>query len=94
MALMLDPRFRDLFILSNYVGIKKSKLHQITTRYDSKILIPLLCSTYQKVHPFAGHPSNFGPQEWPLVKFGARLTQDQIAMEHVSFWFLQSHVSF
>jgi hypothetical protein len=26
--------------------------------------------------------------------FNARLTQDQIVMENVSFWFLQSYVSF
>jgi hypothetical protein len=26
MALMLDPRFRDLSILNNYVGIKKVKV--------------------------------------------------------------------
>jgi hypothetical protein len=30
----------------------------------------------------------FNPQEHQLTKFGVRLTQDQIVMEHVSFWFL------
>jgi hypothetical protein len=33
----------------------------VATRYDSKTLIPLLCSTYQKNHPFIEHPSNYGP---------------------------------
>lgn len=83
LALMFDPRFKDLLILSNCVGIEKPT---IATRYDSEILIPFLCSTYQKVHFFAKHPSNFGPQEWPLVVFSARLTQDQIVMEDGSFF--------
>jgi len=56
-------------------------------------LIPLLCSTYQKNHPFIEHPSNYGPQKQPLTMFGARFIQDQIAMEHVNFLFLQSYVS-
>jgi len=80
---MFDPRFKDLLILSNCVGIEKPT---IATRYDSEILIPFLCSTYQKVHFFAKHQSNFGPQEWPLVVFSARLTQDQIVMEDGSFF--------
>ncbi len=61
-----------------------------TIRYDFETLIRLLCSSYQKVHPFAKHPSNFGPQQWLLAMFGARLIQDQIVMEHVSFKFPQS----
>ncbi len=48
-----------------------------------------MCLTYQKVHPFAKHP-----QEWPLAMFSARLTQNQIVMEHVNFWFSLSYVSF
>jgi hypothetical protein len=83
LALMFDPRFKDLLILSNCVGIEKPT---IATRYDSEIIIPFLCSTYQDFHIFAKHPSNFGPQERPLVVFGARLTQDEIVMEHVSFF--------
>jgi hypothetical protein len=84
LALMFDPKFKDLLILNNCVGIKKPI---IATRYDFEILISFLCSTYQKVHLFAKHPSNFSPQESPLVVFGARLTQNQIVMEHVSFFF-------
>jgi hypothetical protein len=64
----------------------------IATRYDFETLIPLLCSTYEKVHPFAKHPSNFDPQKWLLVMFGGRLIQDQIAMEHVSLKFPQSYI--
>jgi hypothetical protein len=83
LALMFDPNFKDLLVLSNCVGTEKPT---IAMRYDYEILIPHLCSTYQKVHLFGKHPLDFGPQEWPLVVFGARLTQDQIVMEHVSFF--------
>ncbi len=66
-----------------------------TTRYDFKTLISFLYSKYQKVHPFVEHPSNFGPQKQLLaLVFNAKLIQDQIVMEHVSFWFLQSYVNF
>ncbi len=72
LALMFDPKFKDLFILNNnYMGIKNGT---IATRYDSETLIPLFCLVYQNVHPFIKHPSNSSPQERPLVIFGARLT--------------------
>jgi hypothetical protein len=29
-----------------------------------------------------------------LAMFGARLIEDEIVMEHVTFWFFQSHVCF
>jgi hypothetical protein len=60
LALLFDPRFKDIFILNNYVGIEKGTI--ATSRYHFQFLIPLLCSTYQKVRPFLEHPSNFGPQ--------------------------------
>jgi len=50
-ALMLDLKFIDIFILNNYVQIQKTTI--ATTRNDLKILIPLLCSIYHKIHPFA-----------------------------------------
>jgi len=49
--LMLDLNFKDIFILNNYAQIGKTTIAAI--RYDLKILIPLLCSIYLKVHPFA-----------------------------------------
>jgi hypothetical protein len=83
LVLMFDPRFKDLFILSNYVKIKK--ITTATTRYNFETLIPLLCLTYQKNYPFAKHLSNYNPQELTLMIFGARLTQDQITMKHITF---------
>ncbi len=36
-ALMFDPRFNNLFILSNYVGTKKAII--VATKYDCKTII-------------------------------------------------------
>jgi hypothetical protein len=52
-ALMLDLKFKDISILNNYMEIGKITIAAI--KYDFKILIPLLCSIYQKVHPFLKH---------------------------------------
>jgi hypothetical protein len=51
LTLMFDPRFKDLFILSNYGKIKKITI--ATTRYNFETLIPLFCLAYKKVYPFA-----------------------------------------
>jgi hypothetical protein len=59
LALMLDPKFKDLSILSNYV----KKLTTATIRYDFETLLPLLYLTNQTIHLFAKHPSNSSPQE-------------------------------
>jgi hypothetical protein len=45
--------FKDISILNNYMEIGKITIAAI--KYDFKILIPLLCSIYQKVHPFLKH---------------------------------------
>jgi hypothetical protein len=63
------------------VGIKIATI--VATRYNSKIVIPLLLNTHQIMVP----------QKQPLAVFGVRFIQDQIVMEHVNFLFLQSYVS-
>jgi hypothetical protein len=42
LALMFDPKFKDLFILSNYVGIGKNTI--LAIRYDSETLIFGFCN--------------------------------------------------
>jgi len=73
LAIIFDPTFKDIFILSNYV--RKGKITTTTTRCNFETLIPLLCLAYQKVYPFAEHLSNSSPQELTLLMFDARLTQ-------------------
>jgi hypothetical protein len=43
LALMFDPKFKDLSILSNYV---RRDMATIATRYDFETLMSLLCLTY------------------------------------------------
>jgi hypothetical protein len=61
LALMFDLRFKDLFIVSNYV--RRNMAIIATTSYDSKTLMPLLCSTYWKVNVFAEPTKTFITQE-------------------------------
>jgi len=44
LPLMFDPKFKDLFIMNNYVG--KYMAIIAVTRHDSETLIPFLCSIY------------------------------------------------
>jgi hypothetical protein len=44
LALMFDPKFKDLSIMSNYVGRDMATI--VTARHDFETLIPLLCSIY------------------------------------------------
>ncbi len=44
LALMLNPIFKDLYILNNYVRIEKTTI--VATKYNSETLIPLLCLHY------------------------------------------------
>ncbi len=83
LALMFDPKFKDLFIVNNYV--RRDMATIATTRYDYETLMPLLHSTYWKVNAFAEPIEMFVTQEQPLVVFGAGLSPNDIAIEHVSF---------
>ncbi len=93
LALMFDLMFEDLSIVNNYVGRDMATI--ATIRYDSKTLIPVLCSTYQKVNAIARPTKMFVTQEQSLVVFSARPSPNDIAIEHVSFyihnyWFMHS----
>jgi len=46
LVLMFDPKFNDIFILSNYVRIKKATI--VVTKYDSETLILLCVQLFKK----------------------------------------------
>ncbi len=69
---MLDLKFKDISILNNLIQIEKTTI--VAIRYDFRTLILLLCSIYQKVHPFVKHTSNSSFEEWPLAMFDIRLS--------------------
>jgi hypothetical protein len=57
LVLMFDPRFKDLFIVNNYM--RKNITIITTTTYDYETLIPLLCSTYKKLNVFLEPITNY-----------------------------------
>ncbi len=57
LAIMFDPTFKDIFILSNYVRI--GKITTATTRYNFETLIPLLCLSLSKSLSFCRTPIKF-----------------------------------
>ncbi len=57
LIIMFDPRFKDLFIVNNYVG--KNITIITTTKYDYGTMIPFLCSTYQKLNVFLKPITNY-----------------------------------
>jgi hypothetical protein len=57
LALLFDPKFKDLSIMNNYVGRDMATI--IKTRHDSEALIPLLCLIYPKVNAFTKPTKTF-----------------------------------
>ncbi len=56
LALMFEPRFKDLFIMNNYVG---RNMATIATRHNFETRILILCSTYRKMNDFAKPTKTF-----------------------------------
>jgi hypothetical protein len=48
LALMLDPHFKDLNLVCEYVGQVPTIV--IVARYDNQFLLPMLKTFYQKLH--------------------------------------------
>jgi hypothetical protein len=49
LAIMLDPRFKFLWIVDNYVGCGEAIC--LASKYDVKIVIPLLMTCFDKLNP-------------------------------------------
>ncbi len=47
-ALMLDPQFKDLSLVGNYVG--HYSVIEIASAYDRKVFLPTFKTLYQKYH--------------------------------------------
>ena len=91
LALMLDPCYKELTIVGNYLG--REEATHIAQEYDQKLLLPLLISMYRKKHEpvlvaafelveFDVH-SVFGDAH---VVFGAGMSQEDTTSEHVMFF--------
>ena len=90
LALMLDPRHKELALVGSYLG--REEATRIAQEYDERLLLPLLISVYRKKHEpvlvaaselaeFDGH-SVFGDAH---AIFGAGVSKEDTASEHVRF---------
>jgi hypothetical protein len=74
LALMLDPQFKGLEYMLQYVGVAKAK--QVVQEYDTKVLIPYLI----KVHKFlnlGGAPSTALDHVPSNILFGAPTSAEE-----------------
>lgn len=51
LALKLDPRFKGLGLLCDYVGAER--VVDIVSGYDNLVLLPILMQCYKRLHPTA-----------------------------------------
>jgi hypothetical protein len=58
LALMLDPRFKGLGLVIQYVG--KEKTLKIASHYDTQVLFPLLVCAYKVLNPTNTSERNMG----------------------------------
>ncbi len=48
LSLMLDPRFKNLHLMSSFIGLEQGK--SIVEKYDIKTLYPMLLKCYHHLH--------------------------------------------
>jgi hypothetical protein len=53
--LMLNPKFKNLDLVSSFIGLEQSK--SIVEEYDRKTLYPMLLKCYHHLHPLFKNPS-------------------------------------
>jgi hypothetical protein len=51
MFLMLDPKFKNLGLVSSFIGLEQSKV--IVKGYDKKNLYPMLLKCHHHLHPLS-----------------------------------------
>ena len=93
LALMLDPRFKELALVGSYLG--REVATQVAQEYDQKLFLPLLISVYRKQHgPVLADASTVALAEAISISgdanavFGAGVSEEDTVAEHVSKHFL------
>jgi len=95
-ALMLDPWFKDLSLMGDYVG--HSSVIEISVAYDREFLLPTLKTSYQKHYGHSNVSSTIVQETMhnTNVVFGVGMFEDDTCFEQisvVSFISLQNIVS-
>jgi hypothetical protein len=74
LSLMLDPRFKGLEYVIDYVGVAKAK--QVVEEYDKKILIPYLVKVHKFMNP-GGSPTTTLDHAPSNILFGAPASAEE-----------------
>lgn len=80
LALMLDPRFKGLGLVRDYVG--GEKVVSIVFEYDSLVLLPLLMQCYKRLHPTAQSQEPITPMSENSI-FGAQASAEEVILEQL-----------
>jgi hypothetical protein len=80
LALMLDPRFKGLGLVRDYVG--GEKVVSIVYEYDNLVLLPLLMQCYKRLHPTAQSQEPITPISENSI-FGAQASAEEVIMEQL-----------
>lgn len=80
LALMLDPRFKGLGLVRDYVGADKVVV--IVLEYDNMVLLPLLMQCYKRLHPTAQSQEPVTPISENSI-FGAQASAEEVILEQL-----------
>ncbi|KAG0584835.1 hypothetical protein M758_3G242300 [Ceratodon purpureus] len=80
LALMLDPRFKGLGLVRDYVG--PEKVVGIVFEYDNLVLLPLLMQCYKRLHPTAQSQEPVTPISENSI-FGAQASAEEVILEQL-----------
>jgi hypothetical protein len=81
-ALMLDPQFKDLSLVVDYVG--HSFAIEIVVAYHKEFLLPTLKTLYQKYHGQSSTPSIVVQELMYNLVFGVGVYEEDTCFEQVS----------
>ncbi len=88
LALMLDPQFKDLNLMGNYVG--HAFAIEIVSAYDTQFLLPTLKASFQKLHGWSNAFSSVVHKTMCINNaiFGIGVYEDETSFEQVSLFLI------
>lgn len=80
LALMLDPRFKGLGLVRDYVGA--DKVVGIVFDYDMQVVLPLLMQCFKRLHPTAESQQPVTPVSENSI-FGAQASAEEVILSQL-----------
>jgi hypothetical protein len=89
---MLDPRFKDLSMVGNYVGYASTI--EIIVAYENQFLVPTLKILYQKLHGCSVVLSSIVHDFMHKINviFGVSVSKDETCFEQINVYYLFFHI--